>query len=1110
MLRLILGRAGTGKTGLMLDELRERVRARQGGGWLIVPEQYSHEAERELAARCGDSASLYAEVLSFSRLAHRVSIAAGGSARVFIDRGGRLLQLALALEQISSSLEVYGAAARRPEMMSPLLSALDELRFGRADAETMRAAAPALDGPLGAKLRDLSMIREALDALEARTGADPASRLDILAAQIPGCELLRGCCVYIDGFTDFTAQERQVIRALWGAGDVTVALSCDTLAEGSEVFSAARRTALALERAAAEDGVEVKITRLDAPPEDTALGFLEANLFGWTDRTCPAGDTIRLVTAPGIAAECELAAAEALRLARERGCRWRDIAVAVRGFEDYRGALADAFRRYGVPLYVTAKTDIFTRPLPALIGAAFDIVSDGWSYESMFTYLKTGLTGIGREECDELENYVLTWEIRGTAWTREAPWQQHPDGYNAESTEASRVRLSSLDALRRRVAAPLQRFAQRGKLAETAAGQCEALAGLWEELDLAGRLSERAAALERAGESQTAAEYRQLWERIVSALEQCAAVLGDMPMTQEEFGRLFRRMLSEYDVGTIPVALDQVTAGDFDRMRRRSIRHLLLLGASDDRLPRMNDSGGVFTDAERERLRQVNIDLASADDVLDREFNLVYNVLTLPRETLTVSRSRFAPDGSETRPSFVTERLGRLFELRETPGDLTAARLSAPGPALELAAQGDERALRLFAGDGEALRRIRRVRAAAEFTRGRLSERAVRDLYGDKLWLTATRVDNFAACRYQYFLRYGLKAKPRQAAAFSPPELGTFLHYLLENVAREAGELGGFASLSDEEIGALTERWAREYVRTELEDYREKTPRFIYLFERLIDTARRIVLDTARELRSSDFRPLNFELDFSGRDGLPPVELGEGDTALAFTGRVDRVDGWEHDGKLYLRVVDYKSGKKEFSLTDVFYGMGLQMLLYLFALEKNGKEFYGKDVLSAGVLYVPARDVLLNEPRRPTDDELEAKRAKQLRRSGLLLSAEDVLRAMEHTDPPRYLPLKVNRAGELVGDALATAEQLGHLSDYVDDLLRGMARELRAGSIPADPWYAGERDNTCLYCDYFSACHFDGESEKWRRRRKLKPPEFWARIDPKQNEEGGADHAADA
>ena len=1103
MLRLILGRAGTGKTGMLLDELRARVAAKRPGGYLIVPEQYSHEAERELAGRCGDSASLYAEVLSFTRLAYRAALDAGGSARTYIDKGGRLLQLAVALDQIGGTLQVYGQAARSPELMALLLSSLDELRFGGADGAALREASAAVDGALAAKLSDLAMIREALDALEERSGADPASRLEVLAGQIPRCAMLRGAGVYVDGFTDFTAQERAVLRALWKVCDVTLALGCDSLTDGSEVFSAARRTARTLLREAAEDGVETRQIEVSVPDGAGPMAFIEQKLFEYTEEVCDPAGTVRTVTAPDSAGECELAAAEALRLVRETGCRWRDIAIAVRGFEDYRGVLSETFRRYGVPLYFTARTDIFTRPLPALMAAAFDLLSDGWSYESMFTYLKTDLTGISRDDCDLLENYVLTWSLRGTAWTREEPWRQHPDGFDGRTDPAER--LSRLNALRRTVARPLQALQERGRAASDARGQCRAVAEFWDDIDLPARIVERTAALEAAGETQTAAEYAQLWEKMVSALEQCAAVLGEMPMTQEDFGRLFRRMLSQYDVGTIPVTLDQVTAGDFDRMRRRSIRHLLVLGASDDRLPRISGGSDIFTDPERDVLRTVDIELATADEKLDREFSLIYNVLSLPAESLYMSRSVFAADGSQTRPSFVTDRICRLFSLRETPGDLRGARLSAPGPARELAVQGDAAALALFAGDTEVLRSIERMRASAQSVRGRLSERAVSALYGDTLWLTATRVDNFASCKFQYFVRFGLKAKPRQAASFAPPELGTFLHFLLENVAREVTARGGFAAADDDEIRALTDRFTGEYVHTVLEDFREKSPRFVYLFERLTETARRVVLDTAGELRESDFVPLDFELNFSRSADMPPVTLGEGDAALVLTGVADRVDGWEHDGRLYLRVVDYKSGHKKFSLTDVWYGMGLQMLLYLFSLQKNGEGRYHMPIEPAGVLYVPARDVLMSADRRPTDEEILSEKAAKLRRSGLLLDEPDVLQAMEHGDAPRYLPLKVNRDGSRVGDALASAAQLGQLSQYVDRLLTDMAKELRAGAITADPWYRSENDNTCLFCEYYSVCRFDLRTDPWRSRKTLKTPEFWARLGCGEPAEGGED-----
>lgn len=1095
MLRLILGRAGTGKTGQVMEEIRGRVETRQGTSVLIVPEQYSHEAERELARQCGDALSLYAEVLSFTRLAARAAEEAGGSAREYVDAGGRLLRLALALDQVGGNLEIYGTARRQPEGMVQLLQALDELRSGRAGPGDLRRAAAEAGPVLGAKLRDLALLQEAMAALEARSGADPASRMDILAQDVPRCPFLRGAQVYVDGFTDFTAQERRVLRELWmTAGDVTVCLGCDSLQDGSEVFSLSRRTACSLRDEALRDGVGVRILLIPSRRDGTAMGFLEKNLFSWTEETFPAGGTVRLRSAHSAAAECEMAAAEARRLVRETGCRWRDIAVAVRGFDDYRSALEAAFRRYEIPLYASARRSILSHPLPLLTSSAFEIVTGGWSYESMFTYLKTGLAGVEPPDRDELENYVLLWSLRGSAWTREAPWQQHPEGYGGKPSPDSDAALRRLDALRRAVAAPLARLERQGRQAATAAGQCQALADFWEDIHLAGRLEDRAAALAAAGRDQAAAEYRQLWDLMVSALEQCHQVLGDMPMDQGAFARLFSLMLTQYDVGTIPVALDRVTAGDFHRMRRRNIRHLLILGASDDRLPRPQADGGVFTDLDRDLLRELDLDLPGGDDLLDREFNLIYNVLTLPSDSLYMSRPAYAGDGSETRPSFVMERVARLFALGESAGSLAKARSWASGGVMELACAGDPAAAAYCAGDPDRLRRLEELRAAAAFARGRLGREAVRNLYGNQLRLTASRCDTFASCRFQYFLRYGLKAKPRQPAGFDPPELGTFLHFLLERVARDVEAEGGFAQVSDQRVTDLTDRYVAQYVHTELEDFREKSPRFIYLFRRLTESARRIVLDTAGELRRSDFRPLDFELNFSDTADMPPVTLGRGEEELTLTGVADRVDGWEHDGKLYLRVVDYKSGKKSFFLTDVWYGMGLQMLLYLFALEKTGQAHYGRTVLPAGILYVPARDVLVPARERLSDEEIVKKKAAQARRSGLLLRDEAVLAAMEHGPELRYLPVRLNRAGEYAGDALATAQQLGELSRHVEGILTRMAGELRRGSIAADPWFFSEGENTCLYCDYYDACRFDEKADGWRYRTRLKAPEFWEKL----------------
>lgn len=1102
MLRLILGKAGAGKTAAVMEEIRAAVEEGRGGQLLLVPEQYSHEAERELCAACGDGLSLYGEVFSFTGLARRLMSELGGAAAPWLDKGGRLLCMALALHEVSPRLRVY-TAAHKLELQSALLAALDELKSACVTPEQLEQAAARAGDALGDKLYDLSLLLAAYDAVVANGRADPADRLSVLAELIPRSSLGADTAVYVDGFLDFTRQEQAVLRALLKQGvRLTVCLTVDDLNGNNELFSLSRVAARRLLAEARALGQEVELRTLETREgKAPALRWFSEEMFSYgAARFAGENAPIRLVLAESVAAECEAAAAEALALVRDGGCRWRDIAIAVRGFEDYRATLESVFRHYGVPLFTARRDELLSKPLPALIALAYELPEGGWEADDVISLLRTGLTGLDAAESDRLADYIYKWQLRAWAWEKEEDWRQHPDGYGRPFDEQTAARLAEINALRRRFAAPLLRFVRRTERAKTAAEQSSALASLLADWKLPEQLEDRSAALEAAGEAALAGEYRQLWELLVSALEQAAAILGDMPMTRADFGRLFTRMLSQYDVGLIPVSLDRVSAGDFDRMRRRHIRHLLVLGCSDARIPRAEERQGLFDAGERERLLSLDIDLGGGEGELWREFSLLYATLTLPSESLWLSCPACGGDGEALRPAFLFNRAKALFSLDPLRAALDEARLSAPGPALTLAAHavrgGGARAAAAAAWFREQEpARFRKLEAAAEMSRGRLSPQAVEALYGQRLRLSASRIDRFASCRYAYFCEYGLRVKPYEPAGFSPPEVGTFLHFVLEGVAREAQAQGGFAAVSDEALHRLTDRFVQQFVHTELNDFHEKSKRFIHLFKRLGQDVHRIVLDMAEELRRSDFEPLDFELDFSRAEDLKPLALGEGEEALSLTGVADRVDGWLHEGKLYLRIVDYKTGKKEFRLSDVWYGMGLQMLLYLFALNENGEARYGREIVPAGVMYVPARSALLSLSGEGDEEQAEKERRKALRRSGLALDDPALLEAWEKGEDKRYIPVKFSK-GVANADTVASLERLGQLSRHIREGLCEMAKELRQGSIAADPYYRSQQENACLRCDFFDACHFaEGENgENSRFLPRLKAGKVWEML----------------
>ena len=527
-------------------------------------------------------------------------------------------------------------------------------------------------------------------------------------------------------------------------------------------------------------------------------------------------------------------------------------------------------------------------------------------------------------------------------------------------------------------------------------------------------------------------------------------------------------------------------------------------------LPAVGQSGGILNDDDREELAQRGIRLApSGMEQMGIELQNLYAALAQPTEGLTVSYPAADVTGAELRPAFVVDRLLALFpavRVEREPLD-RSYRLTAPLPALEAAGTDPEGPLwRHFAADPAMEASLAAMRRAADLRRGSLSHRAVRALYGERISMSASRAERLRSCHFAYFMEYGLKARPRRPAAFDAPQIGTFLHYLLEHVTADVLDRGGFAAVGEEDLHALVRRYIDRYAAEELGDLEGRNARFRYLFSRLRNTAYAVVDQIAEEMRSSDFVPLAFELSFGDRGELPAVTVTEPDAQLRIGGKVDRVDGWVKDGKLYLRVVDYKSGRKAFDLSAVRMGLDIQMLLYLFALEKEGKQRFGMDIEPAGVLYLPARDEILSAERSVTADQLRAQRDKELRRTGLLLSEPEVLQAMEHEalKSPRFLPVRVNRDGDVSG-SLASAAQLGQLGRYVEQLLHQIAREVRDGNIDADPCCRSEDDSFCKYCDWADACHFqDGrDGDHLHYILPVKPEDFWRQVEEETGEGGG-------
>ena len=1107
MLTVLIGRAGTGKTEHIMNEIKRKMAAGESGMLLIVPEQYSHDAEKQLCAVCGDSLSLHAETLSFTRLAGSVIAESGRGMFRNLDRTGQILAMHRALESVAPALKVFGIKKTRPELLKRLLDAVLEFKRLNIMPLMLKQAAQRAPQPLADKLFDLVLIYDAYEALLHIYGCDSAQRLTILADLIGGSSVGNAGHIFFDGFIDFTAQELGIIEELLKKGaDMTICITCD-LDDKGEIFEIPRKTVLQLRRIANDAGARYsqeaypgnKECKENKENPKNELVFLEKHLFeDVPPRYSEKCKAIKIYCAPTRYVECEYAAYEVLKLVRS-GYRWRDIGVMARDWDEYSSICENVFEKYGVPFFSSGKADILSKPPVALIDAALEIVTYGWEYKPVFRYLKSGLTDITTDQCALLENYVLVWKIRGSLWMRK--WTMPPGGYGMENDDDAKT-LELLNNLRLKIVTPLNKLREEICIQSGVEVKLKALYNFINEIKLQEHLINKSKVLASRGEMRLSDEYTQLWDIIIDVMEQMYAILGEesnseamsngteseeakpaglkhkknhveYTLTAVEFRKLFALALSQKEVGVIPIALDRTSLGGMAMSRRRDLKCLILLGASDDNIPALGNVGGALSDNERMQLRGLGTNIPAGLEIrMYREMSMLYSTLTLPSNTLIAIYN--TNEGS--RPSFVVKRLKMMFSIADEALDECEYMTAARTPYLELLQSrglSDPRVKDAGYYDVQSALSVK--------LQDNLSEKEAQKLYGERFSLSATRVDTYYSCPYKHFLYNGLKLKPRVPAEFDAAAAGNFTHYVLDGVFKEVKNDKGFKDIKEEDYLALTGKYIKKFTDDVLLGFEGKNTRFEYLFMRYSDDVEHVVRDMVQELCKSDFEPLDLELDMSKLT----------DTERGF---IDRVDGVDLGDRILLRVIDYKTRKKAYSfeLTDVLSGRDMQMLIYLFALEKYGVHRYGKKILPVGVLYVPARDVTINASRNASDEEIKKQRISEMRRSGLVLRDVDVIEAMERGEVKEYLPVKTGKDGSYSGDSMISVQQLITLSNHTRKMMTGAKDKISSGDIECSPYYKSESDNACAYCKYHSVCGFDEKlGGKHRFVNKISSAEAW-------------------
>lgn len=1136
--QFLIGRSGSGKTTAILEQIAAKLKTSPQGKAMIllVPEQGSFQAEHGLVTTGGIQGSVRAQVLSFRRLAYRVMQETGGAARVAISDEGKKMLLYKIIQRRKDELKLFGASGEQLGFVGRLGDVYTEMKRYCIDSsavkqvlEQMQAAHRATP-MLRSKLEDLWTVYRDFEQEMSPLYIDEEDHLVRLTEAVKDSSYLQGAEIWIDGFHGFTPQELQVVGQLMlHAASVTISLTLDKPYEGSrtphelELFHPTATTYVKLRGMAEDLGLDIGNMVLDPDMlprfrESSALAHLERG-YDRRLRYQPvdgqvAQDGISIHPASSRRAEVEGTLREILRLAREEGVRYREMAVFVRNLADYEHLVMPLFQDYGVPFFLDQKRSELHHPLVEFIRAALDVIRRYWRHEDVFRCVKSELLlpldgSLTREDMDRLENYALASGIQGYRWTDGRPWKGIPslsleEGGSAHGRTGEAL-LTLMERCRDAITGPLSAFEKRIKKAKTARDMSTAVFGLLEDAGIPEKLDQWNREALQSGRPQAAREHRQLWGEVLNLLDQIVEMMGQEKMTFELFAGILETGLSEMKLGLVPPSLDQVLVGTMDRTRTSGVKHAFLLGVNDGVIPAVYQEDGIITEQERSVLADSGMELAPgiARKLLDERF-LIYNALTSASRHVWISYPAADDEGKELLPSEVLRHLTRMFPgLQEQPlsGQPGSDRTDAEHEAyiehprqtlshlivqLRRWRQGAKipelwwNTYNWYLQDPQWRGPLDMLIRSLFYRNETLTLKAdtSRRLYGSKVRTSVSRMERFVACPFSHFASHGLKLKERQLYRLQAPDIGQLFHAALSEMAvRLKEQQRSWASLSADECRREAEMTVERLAPMLQGEILLSSKRYGYISRKLKNIVGRASVILGEHARRGSFEPVGLELDFGPGKPLPPLtfELENG-SVMEVVGRIDRVDMAQGEDGLLLRVIDYKSGQKDLRLHEVYYGLALQMLTYLDVLLTYSEEWLGSKALPAGTLYFHVHDPILQSANGMTMDQAADELLKRFKMKGLIMADRDVVSKMDTTLDKGHssiLPVAVKSDGSFYSSAsVASPEQWDHLLHSVRNSIETIGTRITEGDVRIEP-YRIQQETACTFCPFKPVCQFD-------------------------------------
>ena len=1128
-IRFVFGRAGSGKSYYCLNQINKKLTNDKNNKLImLVPDQYTFQTEKKLLEYIGEKALLRAEVLSFKRMATRVFDKCGGRAINVIEDSGKNMLIYKLLKDKGEELQYFNRISKQQGFVGIVSKSITEFKKYNISEEILKEKELEIENKdLKEKISDLASIYETFNESLHKGYIDSEDILSILAKKLKECDLYNDAEIWVDEFTTFTPQQLEVLKVLAKqCKNVNITLCSDgeiQFTEGeTDIFDVIKNTENRILKMMQENNISYKepvnlnkknIYRFKDSKE---LGHIEKYFFNYPFKIYKDDcKDIRLYKANNNYSEIEWVAQDILKLVRDKGYRYKDIAVVCREIDSYDKITSVIFNEYNIPYFLDKKREILSNPLVVLIISALEILVTNWSYESVFKYVKSGLITLETNFIDKLENYILANGIKGYKWTRELLTSQ-----DEELTQEEIEIFEYMEEIRR----PIINLYNKIKGDVTVRKYCTALYEFLLEINAFETMDKWLDDFNNKGMQDKIKEYTQVPAIVMDMLDQAVEVLGDEVVDLKTFSKTLISGFEEKEIGVIPMALDQVNIGDIARIKGRDVKALYIVGANDGVLPSANKDEGILSDEDRIELKSMGIELASdtRSRVFEEQF-MVYTALTIPSNYLMITYPMADFEGKSLRPSIIIPRLKKILPRLKEESEIFNNNLfndkyyniTAPVPtfnelieALRREYEKEEiepywvETFKWFEENEEFKDRTKIIFNGLNYTNlvEKISREKIKRLYSNdngRLMFSVSRIEKYAQCPFSYYVQYGLKAKDRKVYEFTAPDLGSFMHDILDqftNKIRKENILWG--DLTKDKCAEIVNELVNSKLKNETNSILNSNKKYQYFSERFKKTITKSVTVISEQMRKGEFDIFKSEFDFGDFKDSDPIKLElPSKETVYLKGRVDRIDKVDLNGETYIRIVDYKSGSKSFDLNELYYGLQIQLLVYLDAILKNSEQILKTQCMPGGILYFKIDNPIIKSKKALTEEEIQVEVLKKLKMDGLLLKNVELVKSMDR-DMETYsliIPAAFKKDGDFTStSSVVTESQFELLRKYVNDKMIEICEEMLSGEVKIEPCKSS-KVTYCDYCDYSSICQFDTsiKDNKYKIILKKKKEDLW-------------------